>query len=234
MPSVVAFQSWTRRGRWRVTLPFRGPAKGVVVHHSVTRPLESPVESARVVEEVTYRRGSFAMIPYSFLLHFDGTILEGRASKWRNGANRNDLRRLDLSNSNTVSVCIPGDMRRDKITDAQRTSFQWLLDNLTIRKVITPDAVVVPHNALANTACPSFDVAELLIPVDVDVDGGGEEGMKIINDTEHKRMWASWAYEGTTMVREYQNYRGVGFGESLPGIGYVIDEQVASGKLLKA
>ncbi len=58
--------------------------------------------------------------------------------------------------------------------------------------------------------------------------------MKIINDTEHKRMWASWAYEGTTMVREYQNYRGVGFGESLPGIGYVIDEQVASGKLLKA
>ena len=230
MANVVPFREWTRRGRWKVTLPFRGPAKGVVVHHSVTRSLDSPVESARVVEEVTYRRGSFAMIPYSWLLHRDGTILEGRANCWRNGANRNTLGRNSLKNSNTVSVCIPGDMRRDDVTDAQRTSFQWLLNDLTRRKIITPDAVVVPHNALANTACPSFNVDELLLPTNVE----GGEGMKILNDTERERMWASWVYDGTTIVREYAHYRGSHFGEPMPGIGYVIDAEVARGRMLKA
>lgn len=170
------------------------------------------------------------MIPYSWLLHRDGTILEGRANRWRNGANRNTLGRNSLKNSNTVSVCIPGDMRRDDVTDAQRTSFQWLLNDLTRRKIITPDAVVVPHNALANTACPSFNVDELLLPTNVE----GGEGMKILNDTERERMWASWVYEGTTIVREYAHYRGSQFGEPMPGIGYVIDAEVASGKMLKA
>jgi hypothetical protein len=121
-------------------------------------------------------------------------------------------------------------MRRDDVTDAQRTSFQWLLNDLTRRKVITPDAVVVPHNALANTACPSFNVDELLLPTNVE----GGEGMKILNDTERERMWASWVYDGTTIVREYAHYRGSQFGEPMPGIGYVIDAEVASGKMLKA
>jgi hypothetical protein len=231
MANVIPFKEWTRRGQWRFTLPFRKPAKGVVVHHSVTRALTSPIESARVVEEVTYKRGSFAMIPYSFLLHYDGTILEGRAGKWRNGANRNDLRRNNLNNSNTISVCIPGDMRRDKITTAQQISFQWLLSDLKRRNIITVDAVVVPHNALANTACPSFNVEELLVPVYSQE--GGEREMKIINDTERNRMWASWTYEGTTIVREYMHYRGPDFGEAMPGIGYIIDAQIENGKIHK-
>lgn len=169
------------------------------------------------------------MIPYSFLLHFDGTILEGRANRWRNGANRND-KGGSLQNSNTVSVCIPGDMRRDEVTDQMRASFQWLLRDLERRGVIVPNAEVVPHNELGRTACPAFDVAELFEPVAE----GGEEGMKIINDTENDRMWASWVYEGTTIVREYHSYRGAAFGEAMPGIGYVIDAEVASGKLKKA
>jgi len=233
MAKVIPFKEWTKRGRWRFTYPFRGPAKGVVVHHSVTRQLTSAVESARVVEEVTYKRGSFAMIPYSYLLHYDGTILEGRANRWRNGANRNDLRRLSLSNSNTISVCIPGDMRNDKITTAQQAAFQWLLNDLKRRNIITPDATVVPHNALANTLCPSFNVQELLLDNKEYETGGGDE-MKIINDPESTRMFAVWTHEGTTIVREYVSYRGPEFGETMPGFAYIIDEQIKKGNIKKA
>jgi hypothetical protein len=58
--------------------------------------------------------------------------------------------------------------------------------------------------------------------------------MDIINDPEAKRMWATWTLNGTTVVREYSTYRGTTAGTILPGIGYVIDEQIKSGQLTKA
>lgn len=228
MANVVPFADWTRRGKWGVTLPFRRPAKGVVVHHSVTRPVESPVQSARTVEEVTYRRGSFAMIPYSYLIHPPtGVILEGRHTKWRNGANKNQ-RGGSFNNGNTVSVCVIGDMRRDPVTGPLRTSFQWLLNDLERRGMVVSGAEVMPHSSLSYTECPAFDIADLLIPLSGE---GGEDGMKIINDTENKRMWASWVLNGTTIVREYGQYRGPEVGDPMPGIAFVIDAEVKAGRI---
>lgn len=229
MANVVPFNDWTKRGKWGITLPFRRPAKGVVVHHSVTRAVESPVQSARVVEEVTYRRGSFAMIPYSYLIHPPtGVILEGRHTKWRNGANKNTRGDSSLNNGDTVSVCMIADMRRDPVTDSMRASFQWLLTDLERRGKIVPNAEVVPHSHLSYTECPAFDIQDLFAP---SIGEGGEDGMKIINDIEAQRMWASWVLEGTTVVREYSSYRGAAVGEPQPGIGHVIDQQIAAGNL---
>jgi len=58
--------------------------------------------------------------------------------------------------------------------------------------------------------------------------------MQIINDTEKKRMFASWTLNGTTIVREYSTYRGPDVGEGLPGISIIIDEQIAKKQILKA
>lgn len=64
-------------------------------------------------------------------------------------------------------------------------------------------------------------------------DQQGIDDMKIINDPEAKRMWASWTLNGTTVVREYSQYRGAEIGEALPGIGIVIDQQVSKKHITK-
>lgn len=240
MANLIPFKEWTRRGKWWPTLSFRGPSDGVVVHHSVTRPVQSPTQSARVVEEVIYQRrweSRFSMIAYSFLLHPDGTILEGRGGYggFRNGANKNTKSDSPpLGNANTVSVCLIGDMRVDKVTQQQRASFQWLLEDLERRNVIRRNALVVPHNEVSHTQCPAFNVDDLLVPSAPSTDGEEGDGMKIINDTEAQRMWASWVHEGTTTVREYHNYRGANIGDVQPGIGYVIDQQIAADMIRNA
>ncbi len=69
-------------------------------------------------------------------------------------------------------------------------------------------------------------------PTPSDTEGLTE--MQIINDTEKKRMFASWTLNGTTVVREYSSYRGPDVGESLPGISIIIDEQVGKNQIIKA
>lgn len=70
--------------------------------------------------------------------------------------------------------------------------------------------------------------------VGVELPEEAESGMDIINDPEAERMWAQWELDGTTIVREYSNYRGKDVGKVLPGVAYVIDEQVKAGKIKKA
>lgn len=67
-----------------------------------------------------------------------------------------------------------------------------------------------------------------------DDENEGPADMQIINDTEKKRMFASWTLNGTTIVREYATYRGPDVGEALPGISIIIDEQIAKKQIVKA
>jgi peptidoglycan hydrolase-like protein with peptidoglycan-binding domain len=130
---------------------------GVVVHHSVTKPTLDAVADARFVEQIIYNRrfkARFSMVAYNWLIHPDGTIFEGRGHIWRNAANVNK-KGGPLGNSDTVSVCMIGDYRTDVITDAERTSFWWLVQHLQEIKTVQRDPAVVPHSELAYTACPS-------------------------------------------------------------------------------
>jgi hypothetical protein len=160
---MIEFDEWTARGVWGAPPPFRAPAAGVVVHHSVTRVTNDGFADAQTVENVIYQRGGFAMVAYSFLLHPDGTVFEGRGSRYRNGANRNDKGGL-LENSNTVSVCCIGDYRTDRVTAAQQTAFSRLLSDLRRDGIVAVDAVLVPHGDLAYTACPANAYDELTGP----------------------------------------------------------------------
>ncbi|MGB1506842.1 MAG: peptidoglycan recognition protein family protein, partial [Acidimicrobiales bacterium] len=120
-----------------------------------------PIASARIVEHVIFRRGGFSMIAYSYLLHPDGTILEGRSSDYRNGANRND-KGGRYANSNTVSVCCIGDYRTDKITHKQQQTFARLMSDLRRDGIITVDAELLAHRDLAYTQCPAGAYDQLL------------------------------------------------------------------------
>lgn len=157
---TVPFEDWTGLGQWFPCLSYKGKAEGIIVHHSVTKPTDNPFNDARVVERVIYDRrfeSRFGMIAYSYMIHPDGTIFEGRGLTYRNGANKNTKGGL-LSNGNTVSVCMIGDYRRDKITDKQIAAFNWLRSDLIMRAGVIPSATVHPHSELSHTECPSLDV----------------------------------------------------------------------------
>jgi hypothetical protein len=141
----------------------------VVVHHSVTRLTGDAIADARTVENVIYKRGGFSMIAYSYLSHPDGTILEGRSSDYRNGANRND-KGGRFANSNTISVCCIGDYRTDRITQPQQQSFAQLMSDLRRDGIITVDAELLAHRDLAYTQCPAGAYEQLLTEPQPEID----------------------------------------------------------------
>ena len=58
-----------------------------------------------------------------------------------------------------------------------------------------------------------------------------DDGMiQLINDPNNKRMFATFMNDGTTTVREYNTYLPTA-GEVLPNISYIIDSQIADGKI---
>lgn len=57
--------------------------------------------------------------------------------------------------------------------------------------------------------------------------------MQIITDPEADRQWAVWTFNGTTIVREYHKPRP-GAGDNMPGISYIIDQQIAAGTITEA
>lgn len=231
---MIRFADWTRRGKWGTTSAFNAPAAGVVVHHSVTRVTGSPVADAQTVEEVIWQRrfsSGFSMIAYSFLLHPDGTVLEGRgpwagARGWRNGANKN-TRGGSLSNSNTVSVCCIGDYRSDRVTSVMRHSFGRLLSDLRRDGVVAVDAMVVPHSELAFTECPSaaFDQLMGVQPPPV-FDGEDEEDdMVTLHDTTTGQVWVA-AGNVARVISDPAGWLGSWNGptRSHPNMRHVIDD----------
>jgi hypothetical protein len=164
MMEIVPHAAWSKRGQWAPTSDFVGPAKGLVVHHSVTRVSGDAAADARVVDDVIWGRrttSKFAMIAYSYLLHPDGTIFEGRGVRKRNGAN-NNTKGGDLSNRNTLSVCLIGDYRTDQVTAAQRSSLAALTAWLRAEGHLTADADLAGHRELHATACPGPNVVAVL------------------------------------------------------------------------
>ncbi len=72
--------------------------------------------------------------------------------------------------------------------------------------------------------------AAVLAHESVDHQEGSE--MKLVNDSNRKRLFAVFTVEGTTAVDEYSTYVA-GAGEDMPNISYVIDDQIAKGNILK-
>lgn len=155
-PPVLRFAEWTGKGRWWRTPRRSGQAAAVITHHSVTPVTDNPIGDAQTVENVIYARrfsAGFSSIPYGWLIHPDGTILEGRGINYRNAANRSTRSGVTLSNRNTVSVCLIGDYRHRDVTEAQRRAFQSLVTYLADLNVIGNASSISPHSALSRTVC---------------------------------------------------------------------------------
>lgn len=236
MMRIARFDDWTVHGRWGATRTFTAPAAAVVLHHSVTNPTGDTYADARTVEHIIYQRrikARFAMVAYSYLIHPDGTVFEGRGVRYRNGAN-NRTKPGTLNNANTLSVCLIGTYTTDDATHRQEDALAGLLEYLHTARQIGNPRSIVPHSALHATACCGDGgrrlITKLTAPPTPQPSTRLESPtppMDLIFDPDTGRLFAVYMRDGSTVAREYNTVTDerTAAARHVPGCSFVIDEQ---------
>lgn len=123
----------------------------LTIHHSLTKQ-----GSAESYARYHVQQNGWPGIGYHFVIEKDGAI------KWCNDLTRKTYH-VGKSNGYTVGVCLTGDFRSQKPTDAQWTSLyritRWLMDKLDI-----PEENVQGHSEFPGYSwkeCPCLDMADI-------------------------------------------------------------------------
>lgn len=133
--------------------PARASRGELFLHHSVTTTSSDPLADWRTVQKAAFGRG-FADISYTFGVHANGTILEGRSpfveGAHTEGHNRSGHAIVLIGNYHAAQKTPPP----LKPTDAQVEAVRWLRCHMTGIQLLTPDHTFRPHQAVKQTACP--------------------------------------------------------------------------------
>lgn len=149
---IVTRDQWGSKSKFKYG-NMKLPALNVFLHHTVTSPTAYPYKDARTVEAIGISR--FGQISYSFLVHPDGTVLEGAGTK--TGAHTEDR------NSTSFGIAMIGDYTKLTPTQAQISSFRELVHYLKVtQNWLVDSAVVTPHRAVSQTACPGNNIMLVL------------------------------------------------------------------------
>lgn len=137
----------TTRAGWEAAPRRDSPARtkaatAIVLHHTAgTRPSTrgAAMSTIRAVQTFHQNTKRWTDIAYNYLVTPDGELVEGRGDRFQNGANT-------PRNTDTLSVCLLGNMNRDPFTDAEKATVAAVAEHLGLP--------VVPHSDIGATACP--------------------------------------------------------------------------------
>ena len=132
----VTRTEWHHRGPLGVPLK-RENIRGVWLHHTVTKPTDDPAYDARGINNIGIAR--FGMLSYSWLVHPDGTVLEGQGDT--RGAH------TAKQNSTSLGVACIGNYEKDEPTAAMLKAVADLLRHLDL-------PLLGGHRDVKATACP--------------------------------------------------------------------------------
>lgn len=155
MPEIVSRDRWGSVSRWKFG-NMKLPARNVFLHHTVTTPTDFPYQDAKQIEKIGISR--FGQISYSYLVHPNGTILEGAGTKTgAHTANQNSTS-FGIALIGTFTVEVPG-----VPTGEQIEAVRWLVYYLKEEKNwLIDSAVLTPHRAVSATECPGDDTVAIL------------------------------------------------------------------------
>jgi len=125
------------------------PMANLWLHHSDTVPTSDPAADMRQLQQIGFSRG-FADVSYSYALHPDGSILEGRELRYV-GAH------TFANNATSLAFVLIGDYTATEPTNAQIAAARWLRDHLVSTGYLAPGVYPTgghrdaPQN---ETACP--------------------------------------------------------------------------------
>jgi hypothetical protein len=191
------------RAEWGMPGPL-GPrmksSKGLFLHHSVTRATADPVRDARTIANIGIQR--FGRMSYSFVVHPDGTILEGQNGHV--GAHTRG------QNSTTQAICCVGNFENDRVTPEMVASIRILVRDF--------GPLLGGHRDApgAATACPGRNLyammSTLRVPAEAspepsrapEVPSGGvvAEGGQVSADATTGRVEADWQFRPAHVPKE--------------------------------
>lgn len=146
------------RARWDAQGPLPTarmelPARALWLHHTVTAVTPDPYADMRVVEAEGIRR--FGHISYSYVIHPDGTIMEGCGT--RRGAH------TEGRNSTSFGVALIGNYDQRSVTVMQLDAVRFLAAHLVEAGVLRPGIYPTGgHRDVKPTACPGAKAYRLL------------------------------------------------------------------------
>ena len=146
------------RTRWGAVGPLPAqrmelPARALYLHHTVTQVTPNPYNDMRVVEAEGIRR--FGHISYSYVIHPDGTIMEGCGV--RRGAH------TEGRNTTTFGVALIGNYDQRNVTAMQLDAVRWLAAELVAKTWLRPGIYPTGgHRDVKPTACPGEKAYRLL------------------------------------------------------------------------
>lgn len=139
------------RSEWGAAPPksrttFSLPVGRFFVHHSVTEPTGDAAADVRALQRIAFGRG-FADISYSFVVHPNGQLFEGRG--WGVvGAHTEGY------NSSAHAVVLIGNYENMQPTTPQLDAIRWLIAEGRRLNKHSSGVLIQPHRAVGSTACP--------------------------------------------------------------------------------
>jgi hypothetical protein len=131
----------------------RLPATQVFIHHTVTGVSANLTADVRTIEAIGLQR--FGQFSYSYVIHpNDGEIFEGCGL--RRGAH------TAQKNSTSFGIAWIGNYSDRPPKVQQVAATRWLIAHLKAQGHLTPNAEILPHNAVFATACPGSKLTAML------------------------------------------------------------------------
>lgn len=122
----------------------RLPARAVYIHHTVTAATADPARDMRQVESIGIAR--FGIFSYSYCGHPFGIVAEGQGT--RVGAHTRG------HNTTSFGYSFIGNYENDVLPDVAVDAFGQWWRYMVESRVLLPDAPMIPHRHVKQTACP--------------------------------------------------------------------------------
>lgn len=172
-------------------------SNGLILHHSVTRATSDPVRDARTIANIGIQR--FGRLSYSFIVHPDGTILEGQNGHV--GAHTRG------QNSTTQAICCVGNFENDAVTPEMVAAVRLLVRDF--------GPLLGGHRDApgAATACPGRNLYGMLstlrVPAasepprapEVPSGAGAPDNPQVSADATTERLEADWRYRPSWVLK---------------------------------
>lgn len=120
----------------------------IILHHQCGKG-----QTVEQIHEYHKSKNHWAGIGYNYFIDFEGNIHEGRPLEYVPA-------HCNGNNTSSIGICLEGDFRTDKPTDAQLKSCRELIKYL--KKKFPRIGKTLNHNDLYATLCPVIDLKELV------------------------------------------------------------------------
>lgn len=144
--------TFLNRNQWGATTPqgpaMRTPIKTVFIHHTVTAATSNPAADMRGLDRIG--RSRFGMFSYSYVIHPDGTSMEGAGL--RRGAHTGGY------NSVALGIAFIGNFQNEGPTKEAIFAAAGVMQYLKAGGVLTSNFSLRPHQSVKSTACPGTNL----------------------------------------------------------------------------